>query len=378
MRCGTGLVVASLVLASCGTGCTYRQLRYNTVNQMQTIHDLQQQQVLDNLAMFVGNRDAYPYYSVVTQGTCQLTDSGSLAITNGFGRSGLLFIYSSLGINPMASRQSMESWVINPVNDSVKLSLMRCVYRIAIEGCLGMSPDGCPNCQNLIQAYYGPWDTKSKAGPVKHAPEAPNHTPSVTPRPAPADTQRPAPSPMPPPAQQSLRPGKSMTAPFGPASFQAEPTAAQGASVPWPGGPMNLPPPGAAAGGAAPPQLTHVDGIVTPDCLRFKPCWFCSGSKKDVPKHCLECNMVGHYCGTYVWIPPEGRDQLTKLMLLIQDIAFYEPVSPSPMAPPGGPPGAVMATGRVPTAYPYTTLQTLQVLRAFTTPNPLSPTNSLP
>ena len=37
---------------SFGSGCTYHQLRKNTVGQADTIAELHQQQVLDNLAMF--------------------------------------------------------------------------------------------------------------------------------------------------------------------------------------------------------------------------------------------------------------------------------------------------------------------------------------
>lgn len=84
-------------------GCTHNQLRRNTVNQMATVHDIQQQQVLDNLAMFVANRNAYPYYSVVSQGTSQLIDQGTLNVSSGFIRNSTNFIFSSLGINPSTS-----------------------------------------------------------------------------------------------------------------------------------------------------------------------------------------------------------------------------------------------------------------------------------
>ena len=34
---------------------------------------------------------------------------------------------------------------------------------------------------------------------------------------------------------------------------------------------------------------------------------------------------VGEYCGCYVWVLPEGQDQLTKLTLAILDYALHEP-----------------------------------------------------
>ncbi len=55
--------------------------------------------------------------------------------------------------------------------------------------------------------------------------------------------------------------------------------------------------------------------------------WFQCGTKADIPKGC-PCLPVGCYCGTYVWVPPEGRDQLTQLTLGILDIALFEPESP--------------------------------------------------
>ncbi len=115
------IIVLSLMLAV--SGCTHAQLRRNTVNQMSTVHDLQQQQMLDNLAMFVQNRAAYPYFSVVTQGTSTLTDTGSLAATNSWSRVGGSFVFNSLGINPTDSRAAAEAWTINPINDSVKLTV---------------------------------------------------------------------------------------------------------------------------------------------------------------------------------------------------------------------------------------------------------------
>jgi hypothetical protein len=59
-------------------------------------------------------------------------------------------------------------------------------------------------------------------------------------------------------------------------------------------------------------------------CLEAGRCWFRWGCKKDVPKHC-RCLPVGRYCGVYVWVPPEGREELTRLTLAILDYAVFEP-----------------------------------------------------
>src|SRR5439155_24071301 len=60
-------------------------------------------------------------------------------------------------------------------------------------------------------------------------------------------------------------------------------------------------------------------------CAESCACWFHSGCKKDLPKNC-DCMPVGHYCGTFVWVTPDGQNELTKLVLNILDFAFRDPL----------------------------------------------------
>ena len=83
MRLKPGLALSVALSLAIASGCTTMELRKDTIGQMGTVHDLQQQQVLDNLAMFVCNRNSYPYYSTIGPGACTVADQGSLAITNG-------------------------------------------------------------------------------------------------------------------------------------------------------------------------------------------------------------------------------------------------------------------------------------------------------
>jgi hypothetical protein len=62
---------------------------------------------------------------------------------------------------------------------------------------------------------------------------------------------------------------------------------------------------------------------VTSECLK-SACWFHTGGKHDVPKHC-PCLYVGEYCGVYVWVTAEGREELTRLTLAILDYALNSP-----------------------------------------------------
>src|SRR5437588_1945686 len=104
-----------------GTGCTHWQLRANTIRQSTTLSDIYTQQVLDNLAMFVVNPDALPFFAVPNQGTSEVQDTGGVA---GLGYLTPHFIGEPLGLT--ANRQMTENWVLDPVRDPAKLALMRC------------------------------------------------------------------------------------------------------------------------------------------------------------------------------------------------------------------------------------------------------------
>ena len=51
-----------------------------------------------------------------------------------------------------------------------------------------------------------------------------------------------------------------------------------------------------------------------------KPGWFAVGGKKDVPKYAC---YVGCYRNTYVWVPPENLEMLTRFTLAILDIHTF-------------------------------------------------------
>lgn len=211
-----------------GGGCTHAQLRRNTVNQARTLSDLHQQQVLNNLAMFVANPDALPYFAYPNDGINQVTDTGATAANVAWVVAG----FDSAGLGLEASRAANEVWNLSPVNDPHKLALMRCAYQMALQSAGRGTPSaGCPDCGKRLGDFY-----------KGHAHE------------------------------------------------------------------------GADAG------QTDVS------CLSFAPNWFCVGTRKDVPKDC--CVYSGHYCGVYVWVPPHGRNELTKLSLAILDFALHSPEEP--------------------------------------------------
>jgi hypothetical protein len=54
--------------------------------------------------------------------------------------------------------------------------------------------------------------------------------------------------------------------------------------------------------------------------------WFHAGTKKDVPE---DACYVGHHCGTYVWVMPDGLEGLTRFTMTIIDLATGKPHAPT-------------------------------------------------
>ncbi|HQU46575.1 MAG TPA: hypothetical protein PK867_27460, partial [Pirellulales bacterium] len=120
-----------------------------------TVGDIHQQQVLDNLAMFVYNPNSLPTFSYPNQSSSNVTDTGTLQGSGGFGRSSGPFLFNMLGSMLTGQRQAAEAFTLNPVNDPRKLELMRCAYQKALVGCIGMPmSEACPDCQTIQKKFY--------------------------------------------------------------------------------------------------------------------------------------------------------------------------------------------------------------------------------
>jgi hypothetical protein len=136
-------------------GCTSVQLRNSAITHSMTLEEIYTQQVLNNLALFIENPDALPFFAFPNQGTTAVQDTGT---AGGPGYTATHFVTSPLGVS--ASRQKTENWVLNPVNDPAKLALMRCAYQQAIAPCIGVDHHAslCPDCKKLRWEFYGPPD----------------------------------------------------------------------------------------------------------------------------------------------------------------------------------------------------------------------------
>ncbi|HQU45971.1 MAG TPA: hypothetical protein PK867_24370, partial [Pirellulales bacterium] len=128
------VVFATLILLA---GCMHRQLVKKATHQTSMLADLDQQQVLDNLALFASDLGALPYFAYASQGTASISDQSGLSVTN------------------LLARQSQAQWQLTPVNDPRKLELMRCVYqRVIAMHRLSAMPAECPKCERLLKNFY--------------------------------------------------------------------------------------------------------------------------------------------------------------------------------------------------------------------------------
>ena len=131
-----GILILGCSLSS---GCAHTHLRWNTVKQAQTLTDVYEKQVLDNLAMFACNPDALPYFAYPSQGSADVNDRGSLGIV-GDPRSSF---FKQIDLD--GTREMKGGWTLSPVTDANKLRRMQCAYQQAV----GMVDETCKDCCKL-------------------------------------------------------------------------------------------------------------------------------------------------------------------------------------------------------------------------------------
>jgi hypothetical protein len=202
-----------LALVTACAGCQQLSLRNHTERQATTLSDLQYRQVLDNLALFVDNANALPFFSAAGTGLTNINlaanGSGTFnwdLFTNG----GLptVFHFDKSAATVGGSATSIEQWNTASVLNPDELLLMRCIYQKVV-GFVGCDCD----CEKKLLAYF-------KGQPCY---------------------------------LEAMHPG-----------------------------------------------------------------WFGVGPRHAVPKHTA---YVGHHGHTYVWVMPEGVDDLTRITLAVLDLA---------------------------------------------------------
>jgi hypothetical protein len=144
----------ALLLVALFAGCTHTQLRFNTLHQAQVVHEIHEQQVLDNLAMFVGDPNAVPFFTVVGAGTAAVSDTANASVPLGWIKAG----FQSVGLTISGIRLSQENFTLAPISDPDRLARMRCAYRAAIGYPLELG--GCVDCCALARE----WSTQGWTG----------------------------------------------------------------------------------------------------------------------------------------------------------------------------------------------------------------------
>jgi hypothetical protein len=124
-------------------GCTNIQLKRSMISQASTLSDMQYQQVLNNLAMFAGNRSAIPWQITINDGSAQVADLGSAGFMGGYGRSMGNYVVSAPSL--VGSRTIVEQWGTTPVTDDTELHLLQIAYRRAFGSLETLDDDGFAN-----------------------------------------------------------------------------------------------------------------------------------------------------------------------------------------------------------------------------------------
>ena len=152
MRLFPALAIAILACS----GCAHNQLRWNTVKQSATLTDIYEQQVLNNLAMFVYDQGSLPFFSVPNSAATDVSGEGSVGA--GFDWSDTSFLGSVLNLG--GSRGMRQAWTLVPVSDPRRLERMRCAYQQVVWPISNGAESSCPNCSKVLDRFYLGSDTE--------------------------------------------------------------------------------------------------------------------------------------------------------------------------------------------------------------------------
>ena len=260
MRVAHFVLIAGL---TCLTGCTTGRLRQRTVNQGSTLPELQYQQVLDNLAQFATRPASLPWHVNLREGTTQVTDS----LSGG----------AALDIGPpvtwfpqlIGSRTAVAQWGMSPVIDATELRLLRIAYRRA-HG----APD-MPTPRFLDELAHELKEQFASNADLRDESELFYEFQGR--------------------ASRSSR------------ELDAHVITTNDVAVCGDSDPSRERSPLAR-------NVCRKIDMIQDDLASIRPGWFHVGSRRDVPK---DACYVGRSGGCYVWVCPDGIDQLTEFTLTV-------------------------------------------------------------
>jgi hypothetical protein len=138
---GRGIQCGSILLVGLLGGCMNSQLRYTARLSTDALHDLQYQQVMDNLAAIASHAHLLPYLAVAGQGSIQVTDTAN----SSFGLNMAPRTFTSGIFSLGGARNVTANWSMGTVTSPEKIRGMQSVYQRAVRG----REQGDPNFSRL-------------------------------------------------------------------------------------------------------------------------------------------------------------------------------------------------------------------------------------
>jgi len=126
----------SIVAGGLASGCMNQQLRLTTNRTVNTLPDLQYQQVVDNLATIASNPGFLPYLAVAGQGSIQVTDNRNSSL--GLNVTSKPFLPEVLSLG--GSRNVTGTWSLGTITSPEKIRGMQTLYRHAVRGSMQGEP----------------------------------------------------------------------------------------------------------------------------------------------------------------------------------------------------------------------------------------------
>jgi hypothetical protein len=296
---------SALVLACAlmNAGCMTTQLRNRMNEQASTIPDVYYQQVLNNLAMIVAEPAKMPYFSDPQTSLVQITQTANVSygvnwdlitlVATGryFGR----YLLDKQSATLTGGQTDRGQWAALTSNDPDKLFTMRAVYRKAA-GTATLEDEGI-----LAEFYYRHFQITDEA--LQRMREKDPEVYQVIGE-----------------KLKKLRNMEFLTVEGFESRLAKEDVLGPDDAVRYRRPVLKF-----ARMESEPTEfISDEDTHHLLYLPAVRPGWVVVGAKKDVPKHAC---YVGCYCNTYVWVPPENLDTLTRFTLAILDIHTYRSAS---------------------------------------------------
>ena len=279
-----------LLIVALASGCAHEHLRYRTVGQANTLNDIFERQVLDNLAKFVAEPASVPSFAFPDEGNTNVTDSFTITGTP------FDAFRAAAGVNE--TRGGTETWGLEPITNPDKLYLMRCAYQRAI-GCSAEDP--CVDCCERRKTFEGRADrritvvTVTEDGEVRAVIDPSTGKPYIDP--------------------ETGNPATLSETTYGTDAETGQQVVDKTKVTP-----------------AIDPTTglfkLHIN-VPTLDCeeCAINCGWLCTGGRNDIPPNRKRVRAFGYANGTYVWVKEGGYDAFAKLVLNILDIAVSDPAT---------------------------------------------------